>query len=230
MTREAYILTTCRASGGSLSNPAFKWPQQGSVVCPDWSPDPECGSGIHGLLMGMGASPWLDNPLNPATRWVVAEVDPDRVVDLRWGKVKVPEAQVVFYGDRHPALNFLASKVMQSFAPLFRGTSWACHYGTAIAGDYGKAIAGDYGKAVVGRGGKATVGNWGFAITGPYGTAAAGEGGVAVAGEGGEIRIRWWNGRYRTVVGYVGEDGIKINTPYCETDGKLTPYLGKLER
>ncbi|MEL5850144.1 MAG: hypothetical protein U7M05_12415, partial [Candidatus Igneacidithiobacillus chanchocoensis] len=37
------------------------------------------------------------------------------------------------------------------------------------------------------------------------------------AGDGSELRIRYWDNnadRYRTKIGYVGEDGIKPNTPY----------------
>jgi hypothetical protein len=41
--------------------------------------------------------------------------------------------------------------------------------------------------------------------------------GTATAGDRGEIRIRWYdyaNDRYRTVVGYIGEDGLEPNVPY----------------
>ncbi|HEK1743775.1 TPA: hypothetical protein SMR50_003588, partial [Pseudomonas aeruginosa] len=41
--------------------------------------------------------------------------------------------------------------------------------------------------------------------------------GTATAGEKGEIRIRYWDekaGRYRTVIGYIGEDGLEPNVPY----------------
>ncbi|HCG1141325.1 TPA: hypothetical protein P6N63_006029, partial [Pseudomonas aeruginosa] len=41
--------------------------------------------------------------------------------------------------------------------------------------------------------------------------------GTATAGEKGEIRIRYWDEkteRYRTVIGYIGEDGLEPNTHY----------------
>ena len=44
-----------------------------------------------------------------------------------------------------------------------------------------------------------------------------GEGGKATAGKGGEIRIRYYDSkaqRYRTAVGYVGEDEIEANVAY----------------
>jgi hypothetical protein len=49
------------------------------------------------------------------------------------------------------------------------------------------------------------------------GTATAGDDGTATAGVRGEIRIRFYdakNERYRTKVGYIGEDGIEADTPY----------------
>ena len=79
--------------------------------------------------------------------------------------------------------------------------------GGAIAGYRGTATAGEGGTATAGEGGTATAGNWG--------TATAGEGGTATAGEFGIIQIRYFsNGRWRIKTGYIGEDGLKPNTPY----------------
>ena len=49
----------------------------------------------------------------------------------------------------------------------------------------------------------------------------AGNYGTATAGNYGEIRIQWWDSkaqRYRTKIGYVGEDGIKPDTAYRLND------------
>ncbi|EOZ0483706.1 hypothetical protein ACQGZL_004413, partial [Pseudomonas aeruginosa] len=68
-------------------------------------------------------------------------------------------------------------------------------------------------------------GNWGTATAGDEGTATAGDEGTATAGEKGEIRIRYWDekaDRYRTVIGYIGEDGLEPNVPYkLNADHKL---------
>ncbi|HBN9312190.1 hypothetical protein ACM7ON_24475, partial [Pseudomonas aeruginosa] len=81
--------------------------------------------------------------------------------------------------------------------------------GTATAGRWGTATAGDKGTA--------TAGDEGTATAGDEGTATAGYKGTATAGEKGEIRIRYWDekaDRYRTVIGYIGEDGLEPNVPY----------------
>jgi len=107
------------------------------------------------------------------------------------------------------------------------GTATAGYEGTATAGDGGTATAGDGGTATAGDGGTATAGKWGTATAGDGGTATAGDGGTATAGyEGtatagdkGTLIIRRWDGkRYRTVVGYIGENGLEPNTPYKLND------------
>ncbi|WP_205870280.1 hypothetical protein [Pseudomonas aeruginosa] len=98
-----------------------------------------------------------------------------------------------------------------------KGTATAGNWGTATAGDKGTATAGYKGTATAGNWGTATAGNWGTATAGNWGTATAGDKGTATAGEKGEIRIRYWDekaDRYRTVIGYIGEDGLEPNVPY----------------
>ncbi|MBX5689031.1 hypothetical protein ISD91_27455 [Pseudomonas aeruginosa] len=97
------------------------------------------------------------------------------------------------------------------------GTATAGNWGTATAGYRGTATAGNEGTATAGYRGTATAGNEGTATAGYRGTATAGYRGTATAGEKGEIRIRYWDekaDRYRTVIGYIGEDGLEPNVPY----------------
>ncbi|WP_213148800.1 hypothetical protein [Pseudomonas aeruginosa] len=103
------------------------------------------------------------------------------------------------------------------------GTATAGYKGTATAGNWGTATAGDEGTATAGNWGTATAGNWGTATAGDEGTATAGYKGTATAGEKGEIRIRYWDEkteRYRTVIGYIGEDGLEPNVPYKLSAGR----------
>lgn len=53
-------------------------------------------------------------------------------------------------------------------------------------------------------------------------TSNAGDYGTANAGNWGTLVVKYWDGqRYRLAVGYVGEDGIKPNTPYRVENGRL---------
>ncbi|WP_179195412.1 DUF7666 domain-containing protein [Pseudomonas aeruginosa] len=105
----------------------------------------------------------------------------------------------------------------------YKGTATAGNWGTATAGDEGTATAGDEGTATAGDKGTATAGYKGTATAGYKGTATAGYKGTATAGEKGEIRIRYWDEkteRYRTVIGYIGEDGLEPNVPYKLSAGR----------
>jgi len=96
------------------------------------------------------------------------------------------------------------------------GFSWPADVGAEVsAPDWKK------NKIQVGARGTATAGYRGTATAGESGTATAGESGTATAGNYGEIRIQWWDSkaqRYRTKIGYVGEDGIKPDTAYRLND------------
>jgi len=102
-----------------------------------------------------------------------------------------------------------------------RGVTTAGDSGTATAGDGGKATAGDSGTATAGDFGAASAGYRGVATAGRLGTATAGRLGTATAGGGGQILIDYFNCRLRTLIGYIGEDGLKPNTPYRVKYGKF---------
>ena len=62
------------------------------------------------------------------------------------------------------------------------------------------------------------------ATAGYRGTATAGDSGTATAGDSGVISILEWDEkhcRYRVVIGYIGEDGLKPNQPYRVKNGKF---------
>ncbi|HGJ9043921.1 TPA: hypothetical protein ACJYA3_006381 [Pseudomonas aeruginosa] len=99
----------------------------------------------------------------------------------------------------------------------YKGTATAGDWGTATAGNEGTATAGDWGTATAGNEGTATAGYKGTATAGYKGTATAGYKGTATAGKKGEIQIRYWDEkteRYRTVIGYIGEDGLEPGVAY----------------
>ena len=189
------VLRTCNPD--MSSHRGFVWPVSGHVQCPDWSPEPCCGNGLHGLLWGEG-----DNHLdfNDTAKWIVVEVLNTDIVDLG-GKVKFPRGTVVHVGNRLSAVAFIAAHPLGRSRAIvggidiagnngkalagIRGTATAGECGTATAGDRGTATAGDRGTALAGDRGTALAGNDGTATAGEYGTATAGECGTALAGNGG---------------------------------------------
>lgn len=247
-----HLVLRCCPAGGMTRN-SFRWPVVGplpvDVEAPDWDPTPECGGGLHGWLDGCGDVRASDCHADPDAVWMVLEVEAD-IVDLD-GKVKFPRCRIIRRGPRGWCVAYVcaqrphAAVVYAAVSVGDHGTVSAGDYGTASAGDYGTASVGDYGTASVGDHGtalasyggtasagdhsSASAGAYGTASAGAYGTASVGVHGFASAGYGGEIRIRWNDGsRYRLAVGYVGEDGIRANTPYKVIGGKLVEVKEKV--
>jgi hypothetical protein len=185
----AYLLRTVDARRQSYGG--FQWPAEvGARVEPDtWDPTAECGSGIHGLLSGVGDGSLLNWDADAI--WQVVSCDATQVVALG-GKVKVPWAVLECEGSRDAAVAFLVSRVgpvdgMVAGAATAgdRGTATAGYAGTASAGYAGTATAGDRGTATAGDRGTATAGYAGTATAGYAGTARAGYAGTATAGYAG---------------------------------------------
>lgn len=126
---DTYMLRTTDAQGRSYGG--FQWPMEvGAVVtAPDWSPEPECGHGLHGALHGIGDGTLLSWE-SDALWWIIA-VDPADVVDLG-GKVKVPRGRVRMFGPRDAVV-----AEMQRLCPgvaTIAGTATAGYRGTTTAG------------------------------------------------------------------------------------------------
>jgi len=227
------VLRTCRADMSSYNR--FKWPESGYVEAPDWEPTDECGNGLHGWLWGEGDGS-LGNWSFDA-KWLVVEVDADRVIDLE-GKVKFPSGNVVFCGDRKGATGYILERApgknvigatvtagdYGAATVGYRGEAVAGDFGYASAGEYGSAVAGfkgvavvrDYGVAMAGSYGTATAGYHGRAIVGDYGIAMAERGGYVQAGLEGHLILKYFNdqGALRLRVAKVGAEGILPNITY----------------
>jgi len=235
---EALILRCCKSDGTSRNG--FTWPEKGTVAAPDWEPNPECGNGLHGWLRGAGdVNCWTHN-LDDL--WIVAAVSESDCIDLS-GKVKFPSCRVLYRGNRETAVQAV-QKAYPASAVIFgtatagdrgtaaagdsgtatagtRGTATAGDSGTATAGDSGTATAGYAGTATAGDSGTATAGTRGTATAGDSGTATAGDRGTAAAGDSGIISIRHYDpraDRYRVMIGYVGEGGLKPGVAYKLND------------
>ena len=211
LTKTALVLRTCSANMTAYNG--FRWPESGRVEAPDWSPQPHCGNGLHGLLWGVGNGEllsWADD-----AKWLVCEVPEHLLVEIDC-KVKFPHCEVIYCGERGGAIDLLIARGAPQ-ASMVCGTATAGYAGTATAGTRGTATAGTRGTATAGYAGTATAGIRGTATAGDAGTATAGDAGTATAGVKGTLVLRYWDAnadRFRLRVGYVGEDGIKVGVQY----------------
>ena len=173
------------------SRDGFRWRKTVETVAPDWDPDPDrdCGGGLHGLLWGCGDAELLSP--DPDALWLVVAVRPTDVVNPdQPQKVRFRAGQVRFHGTRGEAVDYLMA------------------HGAA-----GLPVV--YGRHSSGHKGSSTSGNWGSSTSGYKGSSTSGYGGTSTSGDGGTLIITWHDGsRYRRAVGYIGEDGLRPDTPY----------------
>jgi len=199
------VLRVCRPD--LTSHSGFSWPADvgAEVSAPDWKKNKECGNGLHGWLYGQGDHSCVSYWENDDAKWMVLEVPSAEIVMLG-GKCKFPNARVRFIGTKSDAADFIIANEPKALNVAVIGACMKVGDGEAIqVGAHGTATAGNYGTATAGESGTATAGNYGTATAGNYG----------------EIRIQWWDSkaqRYRTKIGYVGEDGIKPDTAYRLND------------
>ena len=195
-TKTALVLRCCAPDMSSQSG--FVWPGVGeTVTCPDWVDNEKCGNGLHGWLYGQGDHSSSSYWATEGAKWLVVEV---KEYDIRMlgGKCKFPAGVVRFVGARHEAAAYIVEHEPRAASAAVIGHISAVGDGQAVQ-------VGALGSATAGYSGTATAGSWG----------------TATAGYRGELRIRWYDAesnRYRTEIAYVGENGIKANTPYHLND------------
>jgi len=213
---KALVLRTCNSDLTSYGD--FQWPSSGKVIAPDWDPKPICGKGLHGALYGEGNGALFN--WGSDAKWLVVEVELESVVDLG-GKVKFPECEVVYCGDRLGACKYLQENGCDGRA-IIGGYKISGEKGLSITGYFGTSTSGYRGKSLSGYRGKSISEHHGISISGDWGTSISGYKGTCQSGEDGTIISEWFDeNRERIVVGYVGEDGIEANIPYrLDSKGK----------
>jgi hypothetical protein len=206
-----------RTVAGSMTSPdcdyagvpahSFLWPESGPVSCSDWSPEPRCGKGLHGLLWGQG-DPSLLVPDDASRKWLVIECKVSDVVELGTDKCKFSKGAVVFCGDRTEAVAFLQARAPAGTLAVFgtsasgdsgtsasgnygtstsghKGTSTSGICGTSLSGNHGTSTSGVCGTSTSGDSGTSTSGNYGISTSGNHGTSTSGYGGTSLSGDGG---------------------------------------------
>jgi hypothetical protein len=227
-----YYLRTTDKDGKAYGG--FQWPVQvGAVVeAPDWSPEPECGNGLHGLKDGLGGSSYLSWGAD-ALWWIV---EADEAVCLDGDKWKFPRCTVVAVGSRADVTAELyrlrpgpihgmimtggdrATLTGGDCATLTGGdcATLAGGYGATLTGGYGATLAGGYGATLTG-GDRATLtgGDCATLTGGDRATLTGGDRATLTGGYGATlVFLRWIGGRRRMLTAYVGEDGIEPGVAY----------------
>ena len=166
----------------------FQWPGVGGVaVADDWDASPTCGGGLHGWLNGVGDASCQSWSKSPDAKWLVLSVDTETLVDL-WGKVKFPEAEVVHVGDKKSAGDVILATGF--IGPVI---------GATVTGGDGATVTGGANATVTG---------------GDDATVTGGHRATVTGGHGAILLLSFYSDRKRVVTAYVGENGIKPNTPY----------------
>jgi hypothetical protein len=233
----------CNGVGGIKTD--FRWPRTGVVECPDWSPEPKCGNGFHGLEFGEGTWGLLKADETPSDEWRAVLVQPQdlvRLTDDGNTKVKFRRGEIVYCGDLAGAMTYVmcGKTAMKRAAILASGNFSSGYYSRATSsGYYSRATSsGDYTRAT-------TSGDYSLATSsGDYSLATSsgdyskaeqkGASGIAAAighnvrgkaGENGLLILTWWDEpakRFRACVGEVGIGGIEADTWYEVKNAKLS--------
>lgn len=176
------LLRTCRPDGSSKY--FFRWPLTpgAEVEAPDWSPEPRCGGGLHGLLWGEGDANLI--PTDGKRVWIAFEADEDDVVCIDSHKAKVRKARVVVVGTREQA-----TQAVHAAAP--KGTQ--VHYLSMTVGD-DSVLKGGYGSTLVGGHGSLLIGGpRSTLVGGDQSTLTGGDGSTLVGGEGSTLNGGEWS-------------------------------------
>jgi hypothetical protein len=172
-----YMLRTCDKNMRAYNG--FVWPESGPVSAPDWNPEPVCGGGLHGLLMGIGDISHLSRDSD--AKWFVVAVDSGSVVDLD-DKVKVPSGNVVYCGDRDGAVSFLVqnggdvTKIPFTYQRCgYRSTLTGGNVSTLTGGDCSTLTGGDRSTLTGGNDSTLTGGDCSTLTGGDYSTLTGGD-------------------------------------------------------
>jgi len=193
----ALVLRTCSAD--MLAHGGFVWPQAGGVAtAADWAPTNECGAGLHGWLYGQGAHS-AATYIDADAKWLVVEVVEAGIIMLG-GKCKFQSGEVVFVGEKSKAAAYIIENEPQAKTEAVIGAILECGEDGVIQGGALSVLTG-------GNSAKMTGGN-SATMTG---------------GDNSVMHFTYFDGkRTRTIISYVGEDGIEPNVPYTlDTKNKV---------
>jgi hypothetical protein len=222
------------------SKNGFIWPDVGGIAkADDWEDNTECGHGLHAWLFGQGDHSVADHVTNPDAKWLVVRVV-ESSIRMLGGKCKFPEGEVVFKGARSEAADYIVENEPRSqnvaVIGLVRevGKNGSVEGGalsvltggnsaTMTGGDYATMTGGYYATMTGGYSATMTGGYYATMTGGYYATMTGGNSATMTGGNsatmtggyGSVMHFTYFDGkRTRTVITYVGEDGIEPNVAY----------------
>ena len=202
----ALVLRCCNADMSSKNG--FVWPGVGEIAtAPDWKDNTECGNGLHGWLYGQGDHSTSDYFNKDDAKWLVVKV---AFADIRMlgGKCKFQAGEVVFVGSKSEAAAYIIANEPQAANVAVIGAVLECgEKGVVQGGALSVLTGGDCAKMTGGYSATMT-GGYSATMTGGYYATMTG-------GYYATMHFQYYDGkRNRTVIAYVGEDGIEPNVAY----------------
>ena len=230
------VLKTIRPDGNCYYDGAdFVYPEVGGeVVAPKWEPTDECDEyGLYGLGYGVGSANYLSK--DDDALWLVIEVAPEDYHQMD-GKCKFAKGTVVYRGAKEGAIRMISDAYPDK--PVVYAVKSGGGGSTLTGGDYSTLTGGDGSTLTGGHRSTLTGGDWSTLTGGHRSTLTGGDGSTLTGGDGSTLTgghrstltggdystLCWkiWDGdRYRLHVRYVGEDGIRADTPYRWVDGEI---------
>jgi hypothetical protein len=195
------LVLRCCAPDMSSKN-GFVWPGVGGIAkADDWKDNAECGAGLHGWLYGQGDHTAADHATTEDAKWLVVEVV-ESSIRMFGGKCKFPEGKVVFVGARAEAADYIIQHEPQAKRVAVIGAVLKCGGKGELLGGALSSLTGGYSAKMTG-----------------------GDSATMTGGDSAVMHFTYWDGkRTRTVVAYVGEDGIEPNVAHkLDANRKVVP-------
>lgn len=194
----ALVLRCCKADMSSKNG--FVWPAVGGVaIAADWIDNTECGNGLHGWLYGQGDHSTSAYFSLAAAKWLVVEVA-FSAIRMLGGKCKFQSGKVVFCGEKSEAAAYILKNEPQALNVAVIGAILECGEKGVLQGGALSVLTGGDSATMTG---------------GNYATMTGGNSATMTGGNSSVMHFTYYDGkRIRTVIAYVGEDGIKPDTAY----------------
>jgi hypothetical protein len=174
----------------------FKWPEKGRVAAPDWKRTKSFGNGLHAFLWGDGGSSVAY--VKGDARWLVLKVRAKDVIDLGC-KVKFPEAEVLFCGEKEIAVSIVMHHAPVGTAVMFANVMGG--NGATLVGGYRSTVKGGNGASVTGgKRAKVTGGDFATVKGGDFATVIGGKYANVTGGYCSTVK----GGDYATITGGIG--------------------------